>query len=234
MDARFLYILARYRLCAIKRTIRGTMGVMTIADAFEVLDRGAREHPGEWIERSLHTAYASARLAVALGLDEPRAYVAGLLHDIGFSRGPCGISHARKGRELLLELGEPDAARVALSHSFPSGRVSDYPGVMDDDPVALQALLDSARVDDLDRVVQLCATLSDREDLAASLAFVSGIDPSAGPSLEPRGALSASGDDSASSGAARMRRFLSLSAIKARFEARAGKRLSEVFSSPSR
>ena len=52
-------------------------------------------------------------------MDEQRAYLFGLLHDIGRRAGVTGIRHIFDGYDYMTALGQPEVARICLTHSFP-------------------------------------------------------------------------------------------------------------------
>ena len=56
-------------------------------EAQRLLTWGHDQNPGPWAEHCRVVARAAETIARAVGLDENRAYISGLLHDIGKIRG---------------------------------------------------------------------------------------------------------------------------------------------------
>lgn len=103
------------------------------------------------------------RIAQKAGLNPENAYVMGLLHDIGRSAGVSGIRHIFDGYNLMTSLGEPEIARICLTHSFPVKNIRTYAGKIDCTQVQLtflQDFLNSRPYDDYDRLIQLCDAIS--------------------------------------------------------------------------
>ena len=104
--------------------------VPSLSQAESYLAEGSRRNPGPWVSHSRFAAQAMSNLARALlnqksadpryaDLDPDRAYVLGLLHDIGRREGVFGMRHIVDGYRFLEAQGYPSAGRVCLTHSFP-------------------------------------------------------------------------------------------------------------------
>ena len=120
-------------------------------------------NPGPWAEHSRVAALCAMRIAAAAGLDPEKAYVLGLLHDIGRKFGIFHMPHIYLGWKYMLELGYPAAARVCLTHSFSTPDFSTYIGKYDLPADALEEMrreLSSLSYDDYDRLIQLCDCLA--------------------------------------------------------------------------
>ena len=102
-------------------------------------------------------------IAQRCGLDAQKAYVMGLLHDIGRREGVSGIKHIFDGYAYMLEMGEKEIARICLTHSFPLKDVQTYIGAYDctEEQLAfLRDFLEHTEQDDYDRLIQLCDAIS--------------------------------------------------------------------------
>ena len=55
----------------------------TREEAEELLMKAIKKRPGGWVDHSRVTARVAEKIAEAVGLDKDKAYVLGLLHDIG-------------------------------------------------------------------------------------------------------------------------------------------------------
>ena len=100
-------------------------------EATALLDWAHAQNPGPWRAHSLHVARAAGAIAEKCGMDGERAWVLGALHDVGRYEGVRGLHHAVAGYALLMEKGDPGAARVCVTHSFPDGRLEHFNGRRD-------------------------------------------------------------------------------------------------------
>ena len=128
-------------------------------EAAALLDWAHAQNPGPWRAHSLHVARAAGAIAEKCGMDGERAWVLGALHDVGRYEGVRGLHHAVAGYALLMEKGDPGAARVCVTHSFPDGRLEHFNGKRDVSPeegAFLRRFLAETIPDDFDRLIQLC------------------------------------------------------------------------------
>ena len=65
------------------------------------------------------------------GMDPDKAYILGLLHDIGRRFGVRHLGHVSDGYSYMVELGYDEAARVCLTHSFQDQTTVVYIGNFD-------------------------------------------------------------------------------------------------------
>lgn len=135
----------------------------TRTEAEALLSWAEGQNPGPWADHSRTAARAAETIAAACGMDAPRAYVLGLLHDVGRFEGVSAMHHIVAGHALLSARGYPACARVSLTHSFPLPQIEAYSGRRDDCTEAEVALvreaLDTA-MDGYDRLIQLCDALA--------------------------------------------------------------------------
>ena len=136
---------------------------MNLTDAMALLEWAHEKNPGPWREHSKGVARAAQKIAEAVGLDGEKAYLLGLMHDIGRYEGPRGLHHAIAGYALLMKKGWADAARIAVTHSFPTQSLDHFGGgaldVNDDEMAVIQRIL-AQPFDDYDRLIQLCDAIS--------------------------------------------------------------------------
>jgi len=135
-----------------------------------LLQIGYDENPGPWVDHCKMTARAAEKIAKKCGLDAEKAYVFGLLHDIGYAefrdyKGRTG--HIILGCERMLQKGFGAVARICLSHSFPYKNIAAYGGKDTNWSEAekeniIQFLADTD-FDDYDKLIQLCDSLATAE-----------------------------------------------------------------------
>ena len=138
----------------------------TIPEAEQLLKEAESCNPGPWGNHSRVAACCAGKIAAAAGMDAEKAYVLGLLHDIGRKFGIKHLAHVYDGYCYMQSLGYEDAARICLTHSFCCPKLDVYIGNFDipqAQQVELQGLLDRLVFDDYDRLIQLCDCLAGSE-----------------------------------------------------------------------
>lgn len=143
------------------------MMMPTREKAEELLADAERCNPGPWGDHSRVAAHCAERIARECGdLDPDKAYILGLLHDIGRKFGARHLGHVSDGYSYMLSLEYDEAARICLTHSFNGRSLDDYIGKFDTTPEELKLIQDalkSAAMDEYDRLIQLCDSLADSE-----------------------------------------------------------------------
>lgn len=136
-----------------------------------LLEEGAEKNPGNWVSHSRYVAMAAEQIAAKCsGMDADKAYVCGLLHDIGRRFGISQMAHIYNGYHYLMELGYPVAAQIALSHSFNLKKMDDYIGkcdISEEQRAELETLLENAVFDDYDYLIQLCDSIAKPEGIVS-------------------------------------------------------------------
>lgn len=128
-----------------------------------LLTEAEPHNPGPWGDHSRTAAHCAEAIAAACGLDEDKAYVLGLLHDIGRRYGKRHLGHVVDGCRYMLSLGYDEVARVCLSHSFNDQSLEDYVGNRDTSPeetALIENRLATMVYDEYDRLIQLCDSLA--------------------------------------------------------------------------
>jgi hypothetical protein len=129
-------------------------------EAKALLAEAARMNPGPWEQHSLRVAEAARAIAQHHPeLDAERAYILGLLHDIGRRYGVRGMQHVLDGYRFLTELGYTHAARICLTHSYPDQHLVHGADAWDgkqEDLEFVEQYLDENEYDEYDRLIQLC------------------------------------------------------------------------------
>src|SRR5438552_14964711 len=107
----------------------------TIAEAHELLGQAGERNPGPGsTTRRWLLVWAQSIAARHPALDPDRAYVFGLLHDLGRGAGGPGVPdvpHMLDGYRLLEERGFHECARICFTHSFPIKHVNAFASTWD-------------------------------------------------------------------------------------------------------
>ena len=129
------------------------------------LELAAQANPGVWVRHSRNTGEAARRIAARCpGMDSEKAYVCGLLHDIGRRTGVAAVRHIIDGYDYAMAQGWDEVARVCLTHSFPIQDIEADIGKKDITPQQyrfIQQFLEQVEYDEYDRLIILCDSLAD-------------------------------------------------------------------------
>ena len=135
----------------------------TREQAEALLKEGECLNPGPWGDHSRTAAHCAERVAAQCGMDADKAYVLGLLHDIGRRFGARHLGHVSDGYRYMMSLGYDDAARICLTHSFKGHGIDGYIGnidTTDEETELIRTRLREVVFDDYDRLIQLCDSIS--------------------------------------------------------------------------
>jgi len=139
----------------------------TREEAYRILTEAGKDNPGPWVNHSLVAAHCAEKIAVQCkDLDPEKAYILGLLHDIGRKFGVRHLGHVSDGYRYMMELGYDEAAKICLTHSFNNQMVEEYIGRFDTTEEELQMIrreLAAVKYDEYDRLIQLCDALAGAE-----------------------------------------------------------------------
>ena len=135
--------------------------------AEELLQEAEKCNPGPWGNHSRVAAHCAERIAMECDdLDSDKAYILGLLHDIGRKFGVRHLGHVSDGYTYMMSLGYDEAARICLTHSFNNQTTDEYIGKIDttdEEFQMIQRTLKSIVMNDYDRLIQLCDALAGAE-----------------------------------------------------------------------
>ena len=134
--------------------------------AKELLREAELRNPGPWGDHSRTVAHCAEQIAARSGMDADKAYVLGLLHDIGRRFGKRHLGHVSDGYSYMMSLGYDDAARICLTHSFNGHKIEAYVGNFDtteEETNLIKTKLREAQYDDYDRLIQLCDSIGGAE-----------------------------------------------------------------------
>lgn len=138
----------------------------SVQEAEQLLAEAEQCNPGPWGNHSRTAAHCAERIAVYAGLCPEKAYVLGLLHDIGRKFGVSHLKHVSDGYTYMLGLDYPDAARICLTHSFNEMKIEGYIGRFDtseEETNMIRTRLREIIPDDYDLLIQLCDAISGAE-----------------------------------------------------------------------
>lgn len=120
--------------------------------------------PGPWVKHSISVAVNARLIAEKTdGLDSDTAYSLGLMHDIGRREGFKAIMHILDGYNYMMQIRQPEIARICLTHSFPIQDIHTFIGKYDcseEELAFLEHYITSVVYDDYDRLIQLCDAIS--------------------------------------------------------------------------
>lgn len=136
-------------------------------EAERLLREAERCNPGPWGDHSRVAAHCAEKIAeLCEGMDAEKAYILGLLHDIGRKFGVRHLGHVSDGYTYMMSLGYEEAAKICLTHSFQNQSMEDYIGksdTSDEEHRLIHTALGNVVMDDYDRLIQLCDALAGSE-----------------------------------------------------------------------
>ena len=136
----------------------------TREEAIELVRDGLSCNPGPWGKHSLTVAQCAEKIADVCGdMDSEKAYILGLLHDIGRKFGVRHLGHVSDGYTYMKSLGYDEAAKICLTHSFNNHTVDEYIGkfdVSEQELALIKTELDKTVYDEYDWLIQLCDSLA--------------------------------------------------------------------------
>ncbi len=122
---------------------------------------------GLWIQHSINVGLAAQFIAERCGnLNQDKAYVLGLLHDIGRRFGASARRHAIDGYKFVLEKEWDEVGRICLTHIFP---VPDFDkdlgknDMSDEESEFVKKYLADIVYDDYDKLIIVCDSIADAQ-----------------------------------------------------------------------
>ena len=139
-------------------------GLPTLGEAHMILEEATQLNPGPWVQHSIYTAQAAQIIADnCKELDSEKAYILGMLHDIGRRFGVTNMRHSLDGYTFSIEKGYDVLGKICLTHSFPIKNIKGAFGKWDcsnEEYTFVEGYLRSVVYDDYDRLIQLCDALA--------------------------------------------------------------------------
>lgn len=134
----------------------------SITEAEKELQIAGKLNPGPWMKHSLNVGIAARNIAEKVpGMDKNKAYIVGILHDIGRRVGIVNIpKHVYEGYSFCMEKGWDEAAKICMTHSYVLMREEfDYEPETKEETEIKQFIM-NCRTDDYDLLIQLCDSLA--------------------------------------------------------------------------
>jgi len=135
-----------------------------IENAIMELELAGQLNPGPWTSHSYNVARAAKIIAENCNMDSEKAFVCGLLHDIGRRTGIAAVRHIIDGYDYAVSKGWNEVARVCLTHSFPVKDIEadiGKKGISQEQYTFIKEYLDRLEYDDYDKLIILCDALAD-------------------------------------------------------------------------
>lgn len=138
--------------------------ILNVTVAENALREAEKSNPGPWGDHSRFVAEACRNIAAECeNLSAEKAYIYGLLHDIGRYAGVSSEKHLIDGYKYCKERGWDKAAQICISHAFMIQDINTSIGkfdVSEEDYAFMRDFVKTAVYDDYDLLVQLCDALA--------------------------------------------------------------------------
>ncbi|AFL99310.1 putative HD superfamily hydrolase involved in NAD metabolism [Desulfitobacterium dehalogenans ATCC 51507] len=139
-------------------------GLPALDEAQMILEEASQLNPGPWVQHSIYTAQAAQIIASnCKELDSKKAYILGMLHDIGRRFGVTNMRHSLDGYTFSIGKGYDVLGKICLTHSCPTKNMREAFGKWDcsnEEYAFVESYLRSVVYDDYDRLIQLCDALA--------------------------------------------------------------------------
>ena len=131
-------------------------------EALEELRIAEEMNPGPWAKHSLNVGIAARNIAAKIdGMDADRAFIFGVLHDIGRRVGIVNIpTHIYAGYEYCMQKGWDEVARICMTHSYLLMKEEFCYEPERDIEKEIKKYIISTEADDYDKLIQLCDSLA--------------------------------------------------------------------------
>lgn len=132
--------------------------------AISELEIAGQMNVGPWTNHSYNVANAAKIIAEHCRMNIEKAFVCGLLHDIGRRTGISAVRHIIDGYDYAMSQGWDEIARICLTHSFPVKDIDADIGKKDITPEQyyfIKKYLNNLEYDEYDKLIILCDALAD-------------------------------------------------------------------------
>ena len=119
-------------------------------------------NPGPWTKHSINVGIAARNIAEKVpGMDAEKAYIVGVLHDIGRRVGIVDIpTHVYEGYKYCRAKGWDEVARICMTHSYPLMQEEFTYEPQTEAEREIKKYIDSCQADEYDMLIQLCDALA--------------------------------------------------------------------------
>lgn len=134
----------------------------TKEEAEKELQLAGELNPGPWIKHSINVGIAARNIAEKIpSLDPEKAYIVGILHDIGRRVGIVNIpKHVYEGYKFCMERGWDEAAKICMTHSYILMQKEFEYEPETEEEIEIKKYIMDCEADDYDRLIQLCDSLA--------------------------------------------------------------------------
>lgn len=134
-----------------------------VEEALNELNIAGKMNPGPWVKHSENVGIAAKNIAHCIPeLDEEKAYIIGLLHDIGRRVGIVNIpTHVYEGYKYCVKKNWDEVARICMTHSyvFMKDEFNYEPQTLEEQEIK-KYILGCGEADDYDKLIQMCDALA--------------------------------------------------------------------------
>lgn len=118
-------------------------------------------NPGPWTEHSINVGLAAKYIAEKCpNINADRAYILGVLHDIGRRVGIVNIpKHVHEGYLFSVRKGWDEVAKICMTHSY-FLKEYDFEEEVHDEEEFIKDYIANCTYDDYDKLIQLCDSLA--------------------------------------------------------------------------
>lgn len=134
----------------------------TAEEALNELEIAEKLNPGPWVKHSINVGIAARNIAERIPeMDAEKAYICGLLHDIGRRVGVTDTpTHVYDGYKYCMEKGWSEVARICMTHSYLLMKDAFNYEPETEYGKAIKDYIVNTIPDDYDRLIQLCDSLA--------------------------------------------------------------------------
>ncbi|HKL79540.1 MAG TPA: HD domain-containing protein [Mobilitalea sp.] len=134
----------------------------SVQEAEKELQIAETLNPGPWIKHSLNVGIAARNIAEKIpGLDKDKAYIVGVLHDIGRRIGIVNIpKHVYEGYTFCMEHGWDEVAKVCMTHSYVLMQEEFNYEPFTKEEIEIKKYILNCQTDHYDLLIQLCDSLA--------------------------------------------------------------------------
>lgn len=131
-------------------------------EAIKELQIAGELNPGPWTKHSYNVGIAAENIAKKIdGMDSDKAFIIGVLHDIGRRVGFVNIpTHVYEGYKYCMQNGWDEAARICMTHSYLLMKDEFDYEPSDEQEKAIKDYIVNTTADDYDKLIQLCDALA--------------------------------------------------------------------------